>query len=61
MMEFKIIKTKKQYQQYLDWVDELLDKNVKPNSPEGEKLHVALLLIKQYEDLNYPIDTFCVT
>ncbi|MFC0773933.1 type II toxin-antitoxin system HigA family antitoxin [Terrimonas sp. R1] len=54
-MELKIIKTKKQYQQYLDWVDELFDKKVKPNTPAGEKLQVALLLIKQYEDAHYPV------
>lgn len=54
-MELKIIKTKKQYQQYLDWVNELFDKKVKPHTPEGEKLQVALLLIKQYEDAHYPV------
>ncbi len=56
-MELKIIKTKKDYQAYLDWVDEMFDKNVKPNTPEGEKLQVALLLIKQYEDEHFPIPT----
>ena len=54
-MELKIIKTKKQYQEYLDWVDKQFDKKVKPDSPQGEKVQVALLLIKQYEDLHYPI------
>ena len=54
-MELKIIKTKKQYEQYLDWVDVQFDNKVKANSPQGEKLEVALLLIKQYEDSNYPI------
>lgn len=54
-MELKIIKTKKEYLASLDWVEELLDKKVKPNSPEGEKLQVALLLIKQYEDKHYTI------
>lgn len=54
-MELKIIKTKKQYQEYLNWMDELFDKKVKPNTAEGEKLQVALLLVKDYEDLNYPI------
>ena len=54
-MELKIIRTKKQYQEYLDWVDKQLDKKVKPDSPQGEKVQVALLLIKQYEDLHYPI------
>ncbi|HYF32826.1 MAG TPA: transcriptional regulator [Chitinophagaceae bacterium] len=56
-MELKIIKTKKQYQQYLDWVDRAFDKKVRPSSPEGEKVQVALLLIKQYEDKHYPIPT----
>jgi len=54
-MNLKIIGSKKEYQQYLDWVDEMLDQNVTPKSPEGEKLQVVLLLIKQYEDQHYPI------
>jgi HTH-type transcriptional regulator / antitoxin HigA len=54
-MELKIIKTKKQYQEYLDWVDKQFDNHVKPNSPLGEKVQVALLLIKQFEDANYPV------
>jgi len=54
-MELKIIKTKKQYEEYLDWTDAMFDKKVKPNTAEGEKLQVVLLLIKQYEDATYPI------
>lgn len=54
-MKLKVIKTKKEYQAYLDWVDEMFDKKVKPNSPDGETLQVALLLIKQYEDEHYPV------
>lgn len=54
-MELKIIKTKKQYEEFLDWVDMLFDKKVKADTPLGNKLQVALLLIKQYEDANYPI------
>lgn len=54
-MELKIIKTKKQYREYLNWVDTMFDKKVKPATPEGEKLQVALLLIQQYEDANYPV------
>ena len=56
-MELRIIKTKKEYQNYLNWVDDMFDKKVKPNTSEGEKLQVALLLIKQYEDVNYPVPT----
>ncbi len=54
-MELKIIKTKKQYEQFLNWVDAQFNKKVKSNTLQGEKLQVALLLIKQYEDANYPI------
>ena len=54
-MELKIIKTKKQYEQSLDWVNAQFENKVKSNTPQGEKLQVALLLIKQYEDGKYPI------
>jgi len=54
-MNLKIIGSKKEYQQYLDWVDEMFDKKISPKTPEGEKLQVVLLLIKQYEDQHYPI------
>ena len=54
-MELKLIKTKKQYNSYQNWVDSMFDKKVKPNTPDGNKVEVALLLIKQYEDVNYPI------
>jgi HTH-type transcriptional regulator / antitoxin HigA len=54
-MKLKPIKSKKDYEAYLHWVDSLFDKKVKPNSPEGETLHIALLLIKEYEDKHYPV------
>jgi HTH-type transcriptional regulator/antitoxin HigA len=56
-MELSIIKTSKQHEEYLDWVDLLLNKKVKPNTPEGEMLQAALLLIKQYEEIHYPVPT----
>ena len=54
-MELKIIKTKKDYLGYLDWIDKMFDKKVRPGTADGEKLQVVLLLVKQYEDVNYPI------
>lgn len=56
-MKLKPIKTKKEYEAFLDWVDEFFDKKAKPDTPEGEQLQVALLLIKQYKDEHYPIPT----
>jgi HTH-type transcriptional regulator/antitoxin HigA len=54
-MEIKIIKTKRQYEETLLWIDEMFDKKVKPNTTEGEKLQITLLVVKQYEDANYAI------
>lgn len=54
-MQLKPIKTKKDYEDYLDWVDEMFDKKVKPNSTEGQMLQIVLVLIKHYEDEYYPI------
>ena len=54
-MELKPIKSKKQYKEYLDWVDTQLDKKITPSSAEGEKLQVVLILIKNYEDEQFAI------
>lgn len=54
-MQLKPIKTKKQYEAYLKWIDEMFDRKVKPDTPEGDQVQIALLLIKQYEDQHYPI------
>ena len=54
-MELKIIRTEEQYEEYLEWVDRQFDRKVKPDSPLGEKVQVALLLIKQYEDEHHPV------
>lgn len=54
-MKPKIIKTEKEYDTYLNWVDEMLDKKIKRDTPEGENLQIILLLIKQYEDEHYAV------
>ena len=54
-MELKLIRTEAQYEEYLEWVDQQFDRKVKPDSPTGEKVQVALLLIKQYEDEHHPV------
>lgn len=53
--ELKPIKTNKQYKQLLSWVDEQFDKKIKRNTAAGDKLEMALLLIKKYEDDNFPV------
>jgi HTH-type transcriptional regulator/antitoxin HigA len=54
-MNLQIIKTEKEYQDMLEWVDMQFDLNIAPESKEGGNLQIALLLIKQYEDLHYTI------
>jgi len=54
-MNLRIIASKKEYQLFLDWADAMFDKKVSPDSSEGEKLQIVLLLIKQYEDQHYPV------
>ncbi|MEP7129317.1 MAG: transcriptional regulator [Chitinophagales bacterium] len=54
-MKLKPVKTDKEYQALLEWIDERFDKKIKRNSPQGDQLQIALLLIKQYEDEHYPI------
>ncbi|QDK78345.1 transcriptional regulator [Spirosoma sp. KCTC 42546] len=54
-MKLKTIKTEQEYDEMMAWVDEHFDRNVQPDSSEGEILQVALLLVKAYEDVHYPI------
>src|SRR5580698_4785178 len=54
-MELQIIKTEKEYEDLLEWIDQQFDLNITPESKEGGSLQIALLLIKQYEDLHYAI------
>ena len=41
----------------LNWIDIQFDLGVLPDSPEGEQVQVALLLIKAYEDEHFAIPT----
>jgi HTH-type transcriptional regulator / antitoxin HigA len=55
MIEIKPIKTKKQYRQYLYWVEKMSDKKIKPGAKERDMLRVVLILIKNYEDEHYAV------
>ncbi len=51
----KPIKNNKQYQQGLSRVYELMQKDIKPNSSNSDELEILSLLIKEYENGNYPM------
>ncbi|TDG37051.1 transcriptional regulator [Pedobacter changchengzhani] len=55
IMDLQIIKTEKEYKKLFNCIDIQFDLAVHPESKKGEKLQVALSLIKQFEDLNYAI------
>ena len=54
-MILKPIRTEQEYDQMMSWIDGQFDQKVKPATPEGDTLQVALLLIKAYEDEHYSI------
>ena len=54
-MILQIIKTEKQYEDLLEWIDLQFDLNLSPESTGGQQLQIALLLVKQYEDEHYQI------
>ncbi len=54
-MKLRPLRTDKDYEKLLSWIDGKFNEKVKMNSPEGESLQIALLLIKQYEDQHFPV------
>jgi HTH-type transcriptional regulator / antitoxin HigA len=54
-MKLKPVKTESEYRELMDWVDLKLGNPPDLETAEGEALQIALLLIKDYEDKNYPI------
>ena len=54
-MKLSLIRSEKEYERLLDWIDLQFDLGIQPDSEEGEQVQIALLLVKQWEDLHYPI------
>lgn len=52
-MTLKPIKTKKDYQQALERLEQIFE--AKKNSKEGDELEVLSILIEKYEDEHFPI------
>ena len=54
-MKLRPIRNEQQYDEMMEWIDGEFDKNIPPDSPDGETVQIALLLIKAYEDEHYAI------
>lgn len=54
-MKLKPIHTAEEHEAMLAWIDAQLNKGIEKGSAAGDKLEVALILVKAYEDRHYPI------
>lgn len=54
-MNLKPIKINEEYEAMLAWIDLQFDLGIPFESPEGEQLQIALLLVKSYEDTFFPV------
>ncbi|MEO6167358.1 MAG: transcriptional regulator [Chitinophagales bacterium] len=54
-MKLRPIRTKKEYETMLQWIDVQFDRKLKPHTPEGEQLQIALLIVKKFEDEHYAV------
>lgn len=50
MDEIRVIRSKKQYQEYLDRIDALMDIDPSPNSDDGQLLETLVILVEDYEE-----------
>lgn len=49
------IKNEQQYEEMLERVYELMQKDIKPDSKDSDELEILSILVKEYENENYPI------
>jgi HTH-type transcriptional regulator/antitoxin HigA len=55
MKWIKPIKTKKQYEETLQHIYTLMQKDLKPGSKLADELEVLFILVEAYEEKHYPI------
>ncbi len=54
MMDIRPIKTETDYEAALSRLEEIWDPE--PDTPEGDKFEIPMLLIEKYEDTHHPIE-----
>ncbi len=54
MIKIKVIKTEKDYEEALEFVETLMSRDPDPDSDEGEQLSLLSTLIKDYESKTFP-------
>lgn len=51
----KLIKTEADYENALERVYELMQLGLEPGTPLGDELEILALLVKEYENVHYPV------
>ncbi len=54
-MDLSVINTETEYEHLLDRIYDQFEKKVDQNTSDGKKLKEALLMVKEYEDINFQI------
>ena len=54
-MDIRLIKTEDDYTEALDELEKLMDRDIEPNTPEGDQYELLSVLVEKYEDEHYPI------
>ena len=54
-MDINPIRTNNDYEAALAEIEQLMDANVEPGTPAGDRLELLLVLIRAYEAEHYPI------
>lgn len=57
IMEAKVIRTREQYNAYLEEVQNLMAEAPLPNTPESERLELLTVLLEAYENSKFPVET----
>lgn len=57
IMETKVIRTEKQYAEYLNEVQTLISEVPKVNSTNSERLELLTVLLESYENSKYPVES----
>lgn len=55
-MEPRVITTRERYEEAIEELDRLMDRNPGKNTPDGDRLELLALLIENYEKDQFPID-----
>jgi HTH-type transcriptional regulator/antitoxin HigA len=54
-MDIRILKTEDDYNTALNEIANLMERDIEPGTPEGERFELLVLLIEKYEDEHYPV------